>query len=87
MGARLPSRLDFGIQIINIRQVTTKEMRELYECEEDDVTPDGFWDADSDSIYLLKKLSLSQKRLVLFHELVHAAVDNEYWARLEGLTK
>lgn len=81
MAARLPRKIDFGIAIINIKLVSQKEMREAAECESEDFTPDGCWDADTDCIYILKKLSLKRKREVLFHELVHAAIDNNYWAR------
>lgn len=81
MAARLPKKIDFGIAVIHIHQVTPAQMREICDAEFGEATPDGCWDADTDGIYLLKKLSQKRKREVLFHELVHAAVDNQYWAK------
>jgi Zn-dependent peptidase ImmA (M78 family) len=81
VAARLPKKIDFGIAVVHITQVGVGEMRDIADCEQDEPTPDGCWDAQSDSIYLLKKLSLKRKREVLFHELVHAAVDNQYWSK------
>lgn len=77
----LPRKLDFGIAVIHINLVGVKEMREVCDAEADEPTPDGCWDADTDGIYILRKLSHKRKREVLFHELVHAAVDNQYWAK------
>lgn len=76
---RLPHRIDFGVAVIPIRQVGKREMREIAECDEDDVTPDGLWDGDDGVIYLLKTAPNRQKREVLFHEIVHAANDHTYW--------
>jgi Zn-dependent peptidase ImmA (M78 family) len=81
---RIPSVVDFGLAVIHIRQVTVAEMRDECDAEADEITPDGLWDAESDTIFLLRKLSRRRKREVLFHELVHAAVDNQYWARHAG---
>jgi Zn-dependent peptidase ImmA (M78 family) len=78
---RLPRKIDFGLAVIYLRQVGARAMREEADCENDDPTPDGLWDAEADTIYLLRTLSLKRKREVLFHELVHAAVDNGYWAQ------
>jgi len=77
----LPSKIDFGIAVIHIHQVGVKEMKELAEVEDGDPIPDGCWDADTDGIYILRKLSARRKKEVLFHEMVHAAVDNQYWAK------
>ncbi|HEY5959950.1 MAG TPA: hypothetical protein VIV60_25520 [Polyangiaceae bacterium] len=68
--------------LVPLKQVTVREMREASECEDDDPTPDGLWDADTETIYLLRKLSNKQKRVVLFHEVIHCANDNNYWSRL-----
>lgn len=84
MSLRLPKKVDFGIAVIHIQQVAVKEMREAADCEEDEITPDGCWVAEDDTIYILKKLPLKKKRTVLFHEMIHAAVDNEYWMKHEG---
>lgn len=77
----LPRKVDFGIAVIHIHMVSVKEMKELAEVEDGEFVPDGCWDADTDGIYILRKLSAKRKREVLFHEMVHAAVDNEYWSR------
>jgi hypothetical protein len=71
----LPRRIDFGLAVIHLRQVGVKEIREEADCEADDPTPDGLWDAAAETIFVLRRLSLKRKREVLFHELVHAAVD------------
>lgn len=81
MSARLPKKIDFGIAVIHIQQVTPTQMRDEAEIEPDEMVPDGMWDANTDTIYILKKLPLSLKREVLFHEMVHAAMDNHYWAK------
>lgn len=84
MAARLPKKIDFGVAVVHVHQVTIPEMRDIMEAEPGEATADGCWDAETDGIYILKKLSLKRKREVLFHELVHAAVDNQYWAKHMG---
>lgn len=76
---RLPSRIDFGVAILNVRQLSVKDMRLEADCDEYDPTPDGLWDSEQDTIFMLRRLSQRKKREVLAHELIHAAVDNEYW--------
>ena len=78
---RLPKKVDFGIAVIHIQQVTPKQMADKCDLDEGEMPPDGAWDADSDTIYILKKLPLQRKREVLFHEMVHAAMDNHYWMK------
>ncbi len=36
---------------------------------------DGLWDVDERTIYIRKSLSLARKKVVLFHELLHAVHD------------
>jgi len=81
MAARLPKRIDFGVAVIHIQQVTPTRMRDECDAEADEPTPDGLWDCSSDTIYILKKLPLKRKREVLFHEMVHAAMDSHYWMK------
>lgn len=75
MMRRLPNKLDLGLALIHIRLVAKGEMREEAECEEDDPTPEGLWADDEDTIFVGKWLSAKRKREVLFHELIHAAID------------
>jgi Zn-dependent peptidase ImmA (M78 family) len=79
MAARLPKKVDFGVAVINIVQCTPTQMADECDIDQGDSVPDGAWDADTDTIYILKRLPLQRKREVLFHEMVHAAVDNQYW--------
>ncbi len=79
MTARLPKKIDFGIAVIHIQQVTPAQMRDECDLDVGEGVPDGMWDADTDTIYILKGLPLKRKREVLFHEMVHAAMDNHYW--------
>ena len=78
---RLPTRLDLGLACLQVRQVTVKEMRIAAECEDDDGTPDGLWDAEGETIFLLKAMTNEKKRHVFFHEVIHAINDSSYWAR------
>ena len=50
-------------------------MREEAECEEKELTPEGLWDSDVDTIYILKNLSRHKKRYYLMHESIHACLD------------
>lgn len=72
---RLPKRLDLGLAYVHVKSVTKAQMREEAECDEEDVTPEGLWSDEDDTIYLGKWLSAKRKREVLFHELTHAVLD------------
>lgn len=81
MRVRFPRRIDIGFARFPIRLLTKKRMREESECEQDDATPDGFWDCDSETIFVGRWLSPTKRREVILHELVHAALDAEYWSK------
>jgi len=72
---RLPSKIDLGLALLNVKLLTKKEMREEAECEDDDPTPEGMWCDEHDTVFLGRWLSAKRKREVLFHELVHAMID------------
>jgi Zn-dependent peptidase ImmA (M78 family) len=73
---RLPSKIDLGLELVHVKLVTKKEMREECDLEtEEDSTPEGVWDYDQDTIFIGRWLSPKRKREVLFHELVHAMID------------
>jgi len=78
---RLPSKLDLGLAILHVRMVGVREMRAAAECDEEDACPDGLWDADEETIYILKYLSPKRKREVFWHEIKHAVNDQDYWSR------
>jgi Zn-dependent peptidase ImmA (M78 family) len=78
---RFPRRIDIGFARFPIKLLTKKQMRVEYDCEKDDVTPDGFWDQDEETIYIGRWLPLAKRREVLLHELVHACLDAEYWGK------
>lgn len=78
---RVPSRINLGLAVVRIKQVSVRDMRLEAECEDDDPTPDGLWDADGDVILVLRKLSSRRKGEVLLHEIQHAVIDAEYWRR------
>lgn len=75
---RLPLSFSFPFAPrIEIRQVSSKELKDL--LDEDEGEADGLWDADTRTIYILKTLPLKRKRYVLWHELLkHAAADVEH---------
>jgi len=70
-----PTFIDLRFVKIIVEVVPRTRMREEGECEPDDITPEGLWDFDTDTIYVGKWLSAMRKRQVLLHELVHAALD------------
>ncbi len=78
---RVPHRINLGLAEVRIKQVSVKDMRLEAECEDDDPTPDGLWDADNDRILVLRKLSSRRKGEVILHEIQHAVIDAEYWRR------
>ncbi len=81
MTVRFPRRIDIGFARFPIRLLTKKRIREEAECDADDPTPDGLWDSDSETIFVGRWLSPTKRREVILHELVHAALDAEYWSK------
>ena len=71
----LPKKIDLAFWRIDIKYVGEKRMREESDCDPSDHTPDGLWDSENDSIYILRTLSLARKRYIICHELIHAMVD------------
>ena len=57
------------------RKAVLAQMRDEAECVDGDDTPEGLWDTDIGTIYLLKGLSRSNTRYYLMHEMCHAALD------------
>ncbi len=71
----VPKYLEFGFHKILVEQVTEEFMRDEAECVEGDTTPEGLWDTDHDTIFILKNLSRHKKRYYLMHECIHACLD------------
>ena len=79
---RLPRKIDLGLAVITVRLVNRAEMREASETEADEDPPDGYWDAESDSILVGRWLKTNKhKREVFFHEILHAIHDSAYWSQ------
>lgn len=76
---RLKAKVDLGLGVIPIILVSPARMRELAECDADDVTPNGLWDDEHEVIYIGQWLPWKEKRKVFWHELRHAVADLEYW--------
>ena len=74
MPSPLPKKIDLGFALITVRYVGAKRMRDEGECEEGDLTPEGLWDTDHDTIWVLKQ-SRKSMQVIICHELVHAAMD------------
>ena len=70
-----PKHIDLGFVLIEVTLLGKKRMREEAECEDDEPTPEGLWDTDSDTVYIGRWLSAKRKREVLMHELAHACLD------------
>lgn len=66
--------LPFGYNVA-IVYVDDKKMRDEAECQPDDPTPDGLWDSETRTIYVLRRLRKKRLRYVLIHEVLHAAID------------
>lgn len=75
---RFPEKIDLGFTVIKVVLVNRKQMAAEAECEIGDA-PDGLWDSEIDTIFIGRWLNAKRKRHVLFHELVHAGVDNGYY--------
>ena len=71
----VPKYIKFGFHQILVEQVSEEFMRVESECEPDEITPEGLWDSDVDTLYLLKNLSRKRKRYYLMHECIHACLD------------
>jgi hypothetical protein len=71
----IPKYIDFGFHKILIQVIGTARMREEAECQEGEETPEGLWDTDIDTIFLLRGMSRKKQRYYLMHEAVHAALD------------
>lgn len=71
----LPKYIDFGFHKILVERISEEEMWEEAECEEGDMIPEGLWDTDTGTIFLLRNLNTSNARYYLMHEVIHAALD------------
>jgi Zn-dependent peptidase ImmA (M78 family) len=80
----LPRKIDLGFWIIDVKYVGERRIREEAECEDDDETPDGAWQTEHDTIYVLRTLSAARKRYTICHELVHAMIDIQDGIAREG---
>jgi Zn-dependent peptidase ImmA (M78 family) len=72
---RIPSVIHLGLYDVRVVMLTKKAMRVEADCDEGDITPEGMWVDEDDTIYLGRWLSSKRKREVLFHELTHAVLD------------
>lgn len=72
---KFPTKIDLFVQIIQVKLVDKKTMREEAECEDDDSTPEGLWDGDNETVYVGKWLRRKRRYEVLMHELAHACLD------------
>jgi hypothetical protein len=71
----VPNFVDLGFHRIYVDLISPEEMFEEADCEEDDYIPEGLWNSDIDTIFLLDNMSWKQTRYYLCHELVHAMLD------------
>jgi hypothetical protein len=80
---RLPRKIDLGLAVISIRLVSQAEMRDASDADDpSESPPDGFWDAESDSILIGRWIrSNKHKREIYFHEILHAINDSAYWSQ------
>jgi Zn-dependent peptidase ImmA (M78 family) len=71
------SRIDLGPAVVHVRWVSEQLMRQETECEADDLTPEGSWDTDTDTVLLLEALKRKPRRArrIMLHELSHAVLD------------
>ena len=74
-GRIVPKSIDFGFHHIEIEMITEAKMRDEAECQEGEYTPEGLWDTDLETIFLLKGLGRKRTRYYLMHEMVHASLD------------
>lgn len=76
---RLPKYVHYPFGY-RIRVVLTDEagIREAAECDGDDDTPDGVWDVETKTIFVLQALPIRRQRYVLGHEMRHALADWEH---------
>ena len=71
---RPPRQLNVLGQIIEVRQVTATELKDLASDHDDDRCA-GAWRADTKTIYLDKALSSVKKNRAYWHEIMHCLVD------------
>jgi hypothetical protein len=87
---RIPKkvRLPLGL-VVTIKQVSPKEMGELFEGElkEDEEPPDGAWESNDHILYIDKTLSPRRKGYVVLHELGHAVHDLAHELLVNKVTK
>ena len=69
---RLPKKIKILNYEIDIRLASLEEIRDVVSDHEG---AEGAWDMDVSTIYLLRGLSLKQKRKVFLHELQRALID------------
>jgi Zn-dependent peptidase ImmA (M78 family) len=55
--------------------VDEPKMRDEADCDHEDLTPDGLWDDETRTIWIMQNLPTKRLRYVLAHELHHAIVD------------
>jgi Zn-dependent peptidase ImmA (M78 family) len=75
VGRILPTKIDLRFALIHVELVSRERMREEAECEDDEPTPEGLWDVDTDTVFVGKWLRSKRKREVMMHELAHACLD------------
>lgn len=80
---RLPRRLTlpFGYTI-TFRYCTAAEMK-AHEVDDSD----GYWDSDTRTIYLRRRLPVKRLRYIIGHELDHAINDYRHYCTDEGIAK
>lgn len=83
MALRLPRHVDLGVARIPVKVVSRKVMFDEADCDEDETPPDGLWSCEDETIYIGAWLPAKEKRIVLFHEIVHAANDAQYFDRYQ----
>lgn len=86
---RIPRRIAFPFgHVVQIREVSVKEMRDLEEAADDEDWPtEGLWIVEEETVYVLKKLPPRRKRYTVLHELGHALLDIADRALVDGSAK
>lgn len=80
---RLPKRLVFPFgYVVAFKFLTAAEMK-LHEAAE----LDGYWDPDSRTIYLRRRLPVKRLRYMVGHEMDHAINDYRHHLTNEGIAE
>ena len=70
-----PTYIDLRFVRIKVELLNKKRMREECEAEDDEATPEGLWDTETETVFVGKWLNAKRRREVLMHELAHACLD------------